>query len=208
MGSFSLLQTSHMWNFSEYSEHLGYIGIFLFFITLDQITPLPEEITLLSIGYLSSQHVFNPFIAGAVSFAAFISVDTAYYLLSNSGSRLITSFFQNKKRVPARYEKMLKEHFGPTLITLCFIPRMRMFGPIFAGLMKFPLKRFLLFDAIGLAAFTTLYITLGVLFHNGLGFYFKEMHMVRHIIFGSVLAVAAALIILQIKKNNQAHEKN
>lgn len=75
--------------FESYIEHLGYIGILLWYTTVDQLTPIPEEITLLTIGYLAANNVFNPIIAGAVAFFAFIIVDLAYYLLARSGHKLV-----------------------------------------------------------------------------------------------------------------------
>ena len=83
--------------FSQYSSHFGYIGIFLFFLTIDQITFIPEEVTLLSIGYMASNHIFNPFIAGIVSALAFITVDISYYFLARSGNKFIKKIIERKR---------------------------------------------------------------------------------------------------------------
>ena len=35
--------------FSPFIQHFGYLGIYIWFITFDQLTPFPEEISLLII---------------------------------------------------------------------------------------------------------------------------------------------------------------
>jgi membrane-associated protein len=190
--------------FSQYSSHLGYLGIFLFFITIDQVTPLPEEVTLLTIGYLSSQHVFNPLIAGIVSLAAFLAVDSAYYFLARSGNKFARRIVEGKKSsFISKYKEKFKKHFAPTLLVLCFIPRMRMFGPVFAGIMNLSFKKFLLFDSIGLAAFTALYISLGLVFQAGFHAQMEKLGHYRHFIFAGAMIILATLIILFIKRRNQ-----
>ena len=49
--------------FTHFIEQFGYIGILLWFLSFDQLTPVSEEISLLAIGYLSAHHIFNPFLA-------------------------------------------------------------------------------------------------------------------------------------------------
>jgi membrane-associated protein len=184
--------------FSQYSSHFGYLGIFLFFLTIDQITFIPEEVTLLSIGYMASNHIFNPFIAGIVSAMAFLTVDTSYYFLARSGNKFIKKIMERKKdSLVSKYRKKMKDHFGPTLLVLCFIPRMRMFGPILAGLMKLSFKKFILFDSIGISVFTALYISLGIIFHNTIHLHQEK---IQHIVFACAMVVLSGIIFLIIKK--------
>ena len=187
--------------FSEYSIHYGYIGIFVFFITIDQLTPIPEEITLLTIGYLSSNNIFNPFLAGIISLAAFLTVDALYFFLSRSGNNFIGKKLQRKKNsLITKYKEKLKTNFGITLMVLCFIPRMRMFGPIFSGIMNLQFKKFLLFDTIGLSIFTSIYILLGYIFHSSLHSRLVEMESHQTIIFSVAMIVLALLIFLFIRR--------
>jgi membrane-associated protein len=189
--------------FTEYSQY-GYIGIFLFFITVDQLTPIPEEITLLTIGYLSSNHIFNPIIAGLISLTAFILVDSIYFFLSASGNKFIKKFLKKRKNhLITRYKEKLKKNFGPTLIVLCFIPRMRLFGPVFAGIMNLSFKKFLLFDLIGLSSFTLIYISLGMIFHTGLHSLMEKLGRFQDIIFACAMVFLAIIIFLFVRKTQQ-----
>lgn len=185
-----LLDLSNSPGFSEMTRTLGYAGIFLFFITIDQLTPIPEEVTLLSIGYLAAAGTFNPVIAGAVALAACLSVDTGYFFLVRSGNNFLKKWYRKKHRpFMDRYKNNLRENLPRTLIVLCFIPRMRMFGPIFCGLLKIKYSRFILFDFIGIASFTALYITIGTIFGHSARFDdFKD-----YIIAGAIIVVGGMI---------------
>jgi membrane protein DedA with SNARE-associated domain len=194
--------------FNDFVVHFGYIGIFLFFITVDQLTPIPEEITLLTIGYLSANGVFNPILAGIFSLAGFISVDIAYFFLARSGNKFIKKIFKPRDgSLTERYKEKLRMHFGKTLVVLCFIPRMRMFGPIVSGMLKLDLKKFVFFDTIGLSLFVILYISLGIFFHAGLHSVIGKLDYVRHIIFiGAAILIGVLLFVFFIRrKKRSAH---
>ncbi len=186
-------------SFSGFVENLGYIGIFIWFISLDQFTPIPEEITLLTIGYLAAHGIFNPFIAGIVSLVAFLAVDTAYYFLARSGNEFFQRFYKKKHRpFMDKYKKNIQENLPRTLIVLCFIPRMRMFGPITVGMMKLPYKRFILFDGIGVAIFTAIYISLGTVFRKSL-----ELAELKHVIFICAMVGLAVIIFIFMRRMNR-----
>ena len=189
-------------NFTDYAIHLGYLGILIWFVTVDQLTPIPEEVTLLTIGYLSAHHVFNPVLAGMVSLVSFLLVDMAYYFLARSGNKLINKAYQRKNHFLQKYTEKLKTHMTKTLFLLCFIPRMRLFGPILVGSLNLSFKKFLLVDGLALSLFAVIYIALGMFFHNGLHALLEEMESVRHALFATFIIIIAWLIIhsMHIKK--------
>jgi membrane protein DedA with SNARE-associated domain len=190
---------------NHYIEVFGYLGIFLFYVTLDQVTFVPEEVTLISIGYLSSTGVFNPLIAGIVALTAFLAVDTAYFYVSGSGMRLFRRLKDKvKKAKTGSWKEKLQRDYPKTLILLCFIPRMRMLAPIISGILKITYKRFLLFDSIGLLLFTCLYIAIGYFFHKGLHSLMAKLKPMQHIIFISAMLLLSAYIIIAIRKHKKA----
>ena len=189
--------------FTDFIEKFGYVGIFLWFISFDQITPIPEEISLLIIGYFSAHGVFNPVIAGVCSMAGFLAVDTAYFFLSKKGSSFIKKRTGNRSSVVSSFTKKLKEHTAKTIFILCFIPRMRMWAPILAGSVKLSFKRFLLFDSIALAVFTGLYLSLGMIFHRSLAAMITKTKGLQNIIFFSAIFVIGALIIFFVMRRKK-----
>lgn len=198
---------SNFYDFSEYIKLFGYLGIFLFFVTVDQLTFIPEEITLLTIGYLSSQGVFNPFIAGLISLAAFVSVDTVYFYLAKKGRRFTTRLHEKMGSNLKMIEEKLKNEFPKTLLILCFIPRMRLWAPIISGALDVPIKKFLTYDASSLILFTAVYVSLGVIFHAGLRSLLAELEALQHIVFAVLMLLTGIIIFIGIRKYQRAkHE--
>jgi len=154
--------------FSAFIARFGYIGILLWFLTFDQFTPIPEEVSLLIVGYLSAHHIFNPFIAGLFSLTGFLVVDTIYFFLSKKGSEWIKKKIESSSSVMESLKDKLKKNAFKAILVLCFIPRMRMFAPTLAGSMKLSYKRFLLFDSVALTLFTSIYILVGSIFNQSL----------------------------------------
>jgi len=60
---------------------------------------------------------------------------------------------------------------------------MRMFAPILAGSMKLSFRRFLLFDSTALAAFTTIYLLIGIIFNKSLGAVISRTKWLQDILF-------------------------
>jgi membrane protein DedA with SNARE-associated domain len=83
-----------------------------------------------------------------------------------------------------------------------------MFAPILAGSMKLPFRKFLLFDAIGLVAFTTIYLLIGIIFNKSLGAVIAKTKGLQDIVFlGAILLVAVflAVVIRKRKKKKKDH---
>lgn len=195
-------------DFSEYIKIFGYFGIFLFFVTVDQITFIPEEITLLTIGYLAFQGVFNPFLAGGISLSAFLTVDTTYFYLTKKGKKFTKRFREKTNKNFLRIEEKLKRNFPKTLLIVCFIPRMRLWAPIISEALGIPIKRFLTYDSISLILFTATYISLGMIFHSGLHSLLAEVEVLQHIIFSTFIVLAGIFIVVAVKKHRKVKHAN
>jgi len=185
----------------EAFKQFGYLGIFVWFITVDQIAPVPEEITLIIIGYFVSHGLLNPVLAGLFAVAAFLTVDSVYFYLTKTGNSFIKKFTKKtESHFVLSYKKKLKGHLFKTLLILCFIPRMRLLAPVYVALLKIPYKRFILFDALSLGIFTAVYISLGIIFHSSLAPLISKAKTTGHIIFISAMVVMTFLTIFFIRK--------
>ena len=187
--------------FTDFIVHFGYLGIFLWFISIDQFTPIPEEITLVTIGYLAAHGLFDPLLAGIVSLSAFLCVDLAYFFLARSGNKLVKKIYGGKRRpLFHQYEVKIKDNFPKTLFVLCFIPRMRMFAPLLAGALKLSPRKFIFYDALGLFFFTAIYVSVGIFLHRSLRLIFGEEKIIVHFLFAGALIVLAVVFFVVIKK--------
>jgi len=197
---FFILKTPH---FTPFVSRFGYIGIVLWFITFDQLTPIPEEISLLIIGYLCVHNVFNPVFAGISSLVGFLIIDSIYFILSKKGSSLIKKKTEGSSSFMESYRNKLKHHTFKAVFVVCFIPRMRLFAPILAGSIGLPFKKFLLFDVVALTAFTTVYILLGIIFNRSLGAVITKTKGLQNIVFFATVAIIAITLIFFIRKRNK-----
>ncbi|TMI84009.1 MAG: hypothetical protein E6H10_06735 [Bacteroidetes bacterium] len=189
--------------FTHFISRFGYIGIIIWFITFDQLTPIPEEISLLIVGYLLAHNIFNPIVAGICCLAGFLAVDTIYFFLSKKGSSFISRRIKTSSSIMDSYKHRLKHNMFKAVLVLCFIPRMRMFAPILAGSMKLPFRKFLLFDAIALAAFTTIYLLIGIIFNKSLGAIIAKTKGLQDIVFFGAILLIAVLLVVWIRKRKK-----
>jgi len=174
---------------------------------VDQLTPIPEEVSLLTIGYFSAHGTFNPFLAGLFSLLGFLTADIAFFLLARSGNKFFLKHFAKREDSWfSRYAKRLREHYGKTLLILNFIPRMRMFGPILVGMLRMDFKKFLFYNTIGLIALTIVFIALGMLFHQELHKIASGFKHFQDVIFIAAMVVLAIIILVVIKRR-RAHRK-
>lgn len=189
-------------NFTAYAETYGYVGVFVFFLIIDELIPLPDEISLITLGYLCTIGALRyPLLAGVAAFAAFMLVDAIEFLLARKGSRLVRKL-QKKANQGwlERYKQKLHDNLPKTLLVLSFIPRMRVFGPLLVGVTHVPARRFFLYDALSLGLFILVYMSLGFFFHNAILNLFDHLHeTIRHAIFGGLMIIL--LFVLAVVNN-------
>jgi membrane-associated protein len=188
----------------DYFRNYGYIGIYVWYVTIDQIGPIPEEVSLTIIGYFAAQGFLNPVFCGLIAIAAFITIDTVYFFLTKSGNKLVKKFRKKSAGPKTNAIRLkLKKHTLKTLIILCFIPRMRLLAPVFVSLMKVDYKKFVLYDLTGLSIFTTVYISLGIIFHRSLASLVEHTKSLGTIIFVGAMVLMTVLSILISRRMNK-----
>lgn len=174
-------------------QHLSYLGIFLWFLftQLIVIMPIPEEVVLLLVGYLSARGIWNPFIAGAVAFITLLLADNIFYFLARSGNRWVLRIMGKPEgKFRQRAEAGMKRNMPKTLFGLTFVPRLRFFGPLLAGAMKVRWLVFIIVDASAVCIFTAIYVSIGFFFHASLTKLFKGLAT-----FQTIIVIAAVVVI-------------
>ncbi len=136
-------------------ETVGYLGIFgivfaetgLFFGFF-----LPGDSLLFTAGILASQGIFNIFPLCLILFVAAVSGDsTGYYLGHKFGRRLFRredSIFFHKDHL-LRAQKFYEKHGGKTIILARFMPVIRTFAPVVAGIGSMQYTKFLAYNVVG-----------------------------------------------------------
>jgi membrane-associated protein len=133
------------------------VGLFLGFF-------LPGDTLLIAAGIYAKEGKMN--IAAVIVVAAIAATagdSMAYFIGRKLGPRV----FRNKDSVlfrpdhVARAEKFYERHGPKTLLIAHFLPFIRTFSPLLAGVARMPYRRFLTFDATGDSAWALIVTLLG-----------------------------------------------
>lgn len=173
---------------------MSYFGIFGVSLLANMVVPVPEEIVLLSLGYLVGTGHLSFFILVPIVMAGLLISDITIYYLAKRGSKF-TGFIYNKffaKRLSAHSE-WLEIHIDKVVFFARFLMQLRFLGPFLAGQQNLPFKRFFKFDFLAILIYVPLYIAIGWYFHTRIGFILSGIGLVKNIILiviGLVLLVA------------------
>jgi len=203
------MRIPHATEIPGFIQHLSYAGIFLWFLLsqLIIVMPIPEEAVLLSIGYVSATGVWNPFVAGGIALATLLFADNVFYFLSKAGNRYVTRLVRRSEGGAfSKVEAQMKRNMPRTVFTLTFIPRLRFFGPVLAGILKLRWLAFFLADAAALVIHVSVYLSLGHIFHKSLAALFRNMAVLQHAL--SVAAIVIIVVIVGVVVRRKWSERN
>lgn len=184
-----------------YIIRYSYLGIFIWFLIIDQLTPIPEELVLLTVGYLMHSIPIHPVFAGISAAMGLMIVDNIYYYLAFTGNKWTQRVQQKQRKLLIRkFSQELQKHQIRTLLIIAFIPKVRFFGPILAGFSKLPYKHFLLINSVGTLTYVTVYLSMGYYFHHAMELIIKKVEIYHHGIFAVFVLTMAVLISLYVNK--------
>lgn len=175
---------------------LGYIGVFGAIFAESGIflgAFLPGDSLLFTVGLLASQDYFN--IAILIPVAALMAIlgdNVGYHFGRVVGPKIFTredSFFFRKSYVE-KTKAFYERHGKKTIILARFVPIVRTFAPILAGVGKMEYRAFFLFNVIGGIAWTAGMLGAGFVLGNlipGIGRYLEWI--ILGIVFLSVLPI-------------------
>lgn len=146
---------------------VGLVGIFLMVFAESGLFFgffLPGDSLLFSAGLIASSGVFNIWILVVVCIIAAILGDSAGYFMGKRFGRKLfykdTGFFFKKKRIQDA-EAFYEKHGIYTIIIARFVPIIRTFAPIVAGIGNMKYKTFVSYNIVGGIGWVTLITCLG-----------------------------------------------
>ena len=144
-----------MFDLDSLLKTVGYAGIFAIVFAESGLLVgffLPGDSLLFTAGFLASQGFFNIYVLCAVIFvAAVVGDNVGYHFGRRVGPRVFKkedSLVFSKENVE-RSRKFYEKHGGKTIILARFIPVVRTFAPVIAGVGKMEYKKFLAYNLIG-----------------------------------------------------------
>lgn len=142
-------------NFLQLVLSFGYIGLFLFIFAESGLFFgffLPGDSLLFSVGLLSSQGHFNIWmLVPLVCIAAVLGDSVGYWFGAKVGPALFTreDSMLFKKHYVNETQAYFEKYGAQTLILARFIPAVRTFAPILAGVGKMKYSTFLRYNLLG-----------------------------------------------------------
>lgn len=113
---------------------------------------LPGDSLLVTAGLLASQGYINVYILGALlSLAAIVGDSVGYTIGKASGPHLFKKddSLVFKKKHLIRAQQFYERHGGKTIVIARFVPIIRTFAPVVAGMARMDYKRFIVYNVVG-----------------------------------------------------------
>lgn len=146
---------------------LSYGGVFLVALAANFVIPVPEELILLAVGYLSGIGIFiYPAVMGIFILGMLIS-DYVLYSLSFHGSHFVNKLKDKiQKRGFLKNEKYVRDHIHKIIFFSRFLVYLRFIGPVISGSLRIKRKSFLNYDFLALVVYVNIFLGLGKFFHR------------------------------------------
>lgn len=163
-----------MLNLTSLVETAGYLGLFTIIFAESGLLVgffLPGDSLLFTAGFLSSQGYFQIEVLMIILFLAAFSGDSVGYLFGKSAGPKVFSRPKSLWFNPANVERTRRffERYGAkTIILARFIPVVRTFAPIMAGVGEMHYKTFALYNALGGVIWASGLTLAGYLFGNSI----------------------------------------
>lgn len=172
-------------------HQLSYLGLFLLLAGGAIVLPIPEEITLLTAGYLVAIGVMNFAVGVVVAVAGLLAGDVFLFFLARTGARYAHKLRDRVNKIGLDKTWL----FAPTrlwraVFFLRFLTGFRFIAPVYAGFEEMPWPRYLLWDILAIIIFTPIMFWLGYHFHASIVVFIASFEVVRHAIFIIILAFA------------------
>lgn len=171
---------------------LSYIGVFIIALLANMVIPVPEEITLLTLGYLSATGAFHVVLIIPIIMLGLFLSDCVIYFFSYRGSKFIKKFY-DKIFHDTDILDMSGKSLERTILFSRFLAYLRFLAPFLSGYHKFSLKRFFKLEMISLVLYVTIYIMLGYFLRNQIERMFTGINKIEH-----VLAVIGILLLIGV----------
>ena len=183
------------------SQH-GYSGLFFLLMLGILGLPIPDETLLVFCGYLIYKGRLLPLPAFASGLAGSMCGITLSYLIGLRFSREVIYRYGKYLRITPRHVEDVTRwfyRFGLWLLSVgYFIPGVRHFTALVAGMSRLSVRRFAAFAYPGAAVWVATFLTLGYIFGDGWEHTSDMVH--RYSLIGAAAAAFAALLVWGVQR--------
>jgi membrane-associated protein len=143
------------WDLEKFIETVGYVGIFAIIFSETGLLIgffLPGDTLLISAGLLASREIVNIWVVVLVCFTAAVTGDATGYAIGHKVGRRLFQRPESRLFKPEnveRAERFFQKHGGKAVILARFVPFVRTFVPVVAGVGAMRYRYFALYNVVG-----------------------------------------------------------
>jgi membrane protein DedA with SNARE-associated domain len=188
----------------------SYVSVAVLFVLCGVGLPLPEEIILVSAGYLCYQGHADYWVMTLVCAGAILVGDVIPFLLGNLfGPRLLRlrwlRFVINRQRL-ATFDRWFRRRGDMVILIARFIPGLRVVAFFTGGTMRMKWRRFLLLDTCGIALTAPTFVFVGWHFGDKIHEAFRWVQQIEGALLYGALT-AAGIVVLWYWLRQRARRK-
>ena len=178
-------------------HELSYVGMTLILAGTGIVIPIPEEVVLLTAGYLAAEGLMLPFIAIPLAILGTLAGDSILFLLARAGSPFAEKLRARVNKLHMRRTWFFsQQHPLRAVFFLRFVTGLRMLSPIYAGFHDVEWASFLGTTLAALLIFVPLTFGLGYYFNDSVAHLLHGFAVFRHVLFlGLLISVALGTAI-------------
>lgn len=174
----------------------GYLGLALLVGVESFGVPAPgETAVILGAGYAAHGQLAIVGVAVTAFLAAVIGDSIGYLIGRTGGRRLILRYGRYVRLTPerfARLEAVMRRH-GPKLVAVArFVEGLRQFNGLIAGATGMPWRRFVVYNALGAAAWVAVWATAGYLAGDHIRAVVADLHRFQWYVLAAAALAALA----------------
>lgn len=129
--------------------------------------PMPAQIIILTAGVMAGQGILDPFLAAAFGISGAVVGSQVGYLIGRKGGRPSVLRWGKYLRVTEarldRAEELFRKYERRAIFVARFVPVLKTFGYLVAGIIKMPRGVFFRYDLLGTTAWVAVSILAGYL---------------------------------------------
>lgn len=188
----------------ELIQQLGafsYLGVFVIGLLANMIIPVPEEITLVTLGYLSATGVFHVVLIIPLLVAGLLLSDLLIYTLSKKGSNITKKFYYKFFESQFSFLQDLDtKQLERIIIFSRFFAFFRFLAPFLGGMYRVPLRRFLHLEIMSITLYTTVYVGLGYYLRNQVEKIISGVNIIEHVVVAVGVLILVSLFFVWLRK--------
>lgn len=173
----------------------SYWGIFGVSFMANVIIPVPEEIVLLALGYLSGTGHIDIFTTIPVVILGLLASDIAMYALARGGNKIVGGIYDRffASRLKNRQD-WITHHMDKVIFYSRFMVQLRFIGPFLAGHFKVPFRKFITYELAALVIYVPLLLWTGKYFQSRIVRVIDGVGVLRNVI----LFILGAVVLVSL----------